>query len=385
MDFNQVMEENNIRHAIVGEVQTSLRDILGGLTKTRLASLARTYSIPGRSKMKQSELIQAVHEALVDLNRLESTLLLLDAEEWELFASAVDRKSKQDNYVPYGFYAFLLDRGLLFTYFHEGALHLVIPEEVRDAYARLNTPEFRETRGRRALVYQYLLALTHLYGVFQPEKLVDIFNGQNADELTLEEFHGHLDDILQREREFVLQDGWLVDAGLAQSGEEGELEALLERIQGKPYYVPDQEELLRYTDDGYFEMTPQLEALKKFVVGSMGLDEGMAHYLVDDIQLACSMEAPMQGLIYEFERRELVFDNEEQVRQVAQLLVDVGNHTRLWSNCGHTPAELGTGKSSTIPTVMGRTSKTPIRVVKVGRNDPCPCGSGKKYKKCCGQ
>lgn len=25
----------------------------------------------------------------------------------------------------------------------------------------------------------------------------------------------------------------------------------------------------------------------------------------------------------------------------------------------------------------------PIRVEKVGRNDPCPCGSGKKYKKCC--
>lgn len=22
---------------------------------------------------------------------------------------------------------------------------------------------------------------------------------------------------------------------------------------------------------------------------------------------------------------------------------------------------------------------------KPGRNDPCPCGSGKKYKKCCGQ
>jgi len=25
----------------------------------------------------------------------------------------------------------------------------------------------------------------------------------------------------------------------------------------------------------------------------------------------------------------------------------------------------------------------PVRVVKVGRNEPCPCGSGKKYKKCC--
>ncbi|HEY4136584.1 MAG TPA: YchJ family protein [Alphaproteobacteria bacterium] len=25
----------------------------------------------------------------------------------------------------------------------------------------------------------------------------------------------------------------------------------------------------------------------------------------------------------------------------------------------------------------------PVRVTKIGRNDPCPCGSGKKYKKCC--
>jgi preprotein translocase subunit SecA len=30
-------------------------------------------------------------------------------------------------------------------------------------------------------------------------------------------------------------------------------------------------------------------------------------------------------------------------------------------------------------------SKQPIRAEeKVGRNDPCPCGSGKKYKKCHG-
>ena len=26
----------------------------------------------------------------------------------------------------------------------------------------------------------------------------------------------------------------------------------------------------------------------------------------------------------------------------------------------------------------------PRKAVNVGRNDPCPCGSGKKYKKCCG-
>ena len=31
-------------------------------------------------------------------------------------------------------------------------------------------------------------------------------------------------------------------------------------------------------------------------------------------------------------------------------------------------------------------SQAPIQVgPKVGRNDPCPCGSGKKYKQCHGQ
>jgi SWIM/SEC-C metal-binding protein len=29
--------------------------------------------------------------------------------------------------------------------------------------------------------------------------------------------------------------------------------------------------------------------------------------------------------------------------------------------------------------------KTKIAEKKVGRNEPCPCGSGKKFKKCCGK
>ena len=32
-----------------------------------------------------------------------------------------------------------------------------------------------------------------------------------------------------------------------------------------------------------------------------------------------------------------------------------------------------------------RSSTTVVKPPKIGRNDPCPCGSGKKYKKCCGK
>lgn len=46
---------------------------------------------------------------------------------------------------------------------------------------------------------------------------------------------------------------------------------------------------------------------------------------------------------------------------------------------------LDQNKTTTSRTVRSATGKQmPIRVNKVGRNAPCPCNSGKKYKKCCG-
>ncbi len=47
-------------------------------------------------------------------------------------------------------------------------------------------------------------------------------------------------------------------------------------------------------------------------------------------------------------------------------------------------AAVGTGTTSEASS-SGRKKQQPVRVEKkVGRNEPCPCGSGKKHKKCCG-
>ncbi|MBO5386425.1 SEC-C domain-containing protein [bacterium] len=41
--------------------------------------------------------------------------------------------------------------------------------------------------------------------------------------------------------------------------------------------------------------------------------------------------------------------------------------------------------SSTLGIIEDNENKPQIDTTqKIGRNDPCPCGSGKKYKKCCG-
>ena len=49
-------------------------------------------------------------------------------------------------------------------------------------------------------------------------------------------------------------------------------------------------------------------------------------------------------------------------------------NTILKANITREPAKNPENRSQTIPAKEG-----------VGRNDPCPCGSGKKYKKCHGK
>ena len=57
------------------------------------------------------------------------------------------------------------------------------------------------------------------------------------------------------------------------------------------------------------------------------------------------------------------------------------DHDHVHTDCGcgcHTHEE---DMSKDEKTLKGGTHKKE----KIGRNDPCPCGSGKKYKKCCGR
>jgi len=58
---------------------------------------------------------------------------------------------------------------------------------------------------------------------------------------------------------------------------------------------------------------------------------------------------------------------------------------------GTTAAPPGANKGSDVVSEAAQAAETqakakPVRTgPKVGRNDPCPCGSGKKYKQCCGK
>jgi len=71
------------------------------------------------------------------------------------------------------------------------------------------------------------------------------------------------------------------------------------------------------------------------------------------------------------------------LKNINPLMTALKDHTKAFAKIAgaqkRPAAKKGTAGSSAASVTKAETEP------KVGRNDPCPCGSGKKYKKCCGQ
>jgi len=65
-------------------------------------------------------------------------------------------------------------------------------------------------------------------------------------------------------------------------------------------------------------------------------------------------------------------------------LTPLYNATPLWEEFGYSREKVG--KAAPFQMTDGAGGRTQVNEgAQVGRNDPCPCGSGKKFKKCCGR
>jgi DNA-directed RNA polymerase subunit F len=247
----------------------------------------------------------------------------------------------------------------------------------------------KKKSARFTLLARYIVALTYLYGILPKEELVKTFNSQNQDQITLDE----VDDLLNNfpeelERTFVYSHrGHFVHETVLAFDD---FDMLMEKKAKKPYYVPNKEELLKYVDDWYIEVTKEYTALLNYVKKHLIKDEDKALELVEDLCGSCQVGSDVKSLVNNFYNFGVSFKSVEQINEVMQLVMGMANNIRLWENNGHTPQEIFEAfERPNMRPLPGKPFmykggvQTVVNEEKVGRNDPCPCGSGKKNKKCC--
>ena len=219
---------------------------------------------------------------------------------------------------------------------------------------------------------RYARAASNLYGVLPMEEFIEIFNAQNAQKTDLEEAASALIKHSVVEQLYCIWHGLLVVGDFAEDDFEG-VEDLVARTDGKPRYVPAKDELLRYVDWNYYERTPEVLALEDFLAKEANLPILMASQVITDIYFAIASESNMSEIFGILEDHHITL-KEDQLQPFMNRYAAMANTTRLWANKGHTPSELFYGAKPELR-----------RAKKIGRNEPCPCGSGKKYKNCCGR
>ena len=356
-------------------MDTSLTANLEERTLSYLRLVARGCYLKGYSKMKKQELVEALAVALMEPQRMEELIYVLDENSWDLLC----RAARSDGPIPLTAQdepAFQLLTSL--CYLAPGPDHTCyLPRELRTLFHTLAGQGIVQRKARYDLLHRYAMAAVHLYGAIPLDEFISLFNRQNQEKTNRGEVSTALSCFIDMDMGYAIWEQYLIHDSYTGEGMEF-LPELLEHIQGKPRYIPQRAELLRYANWDYFESTPAAQQLYAFFTDEIHLSPSVAQDTLLQLQQDCMIDAPMQQLLSVLEHHS-VHVASYQVPALGDLLMNLSNTTRHWYNKGHTPLELSRRKPST------KGGHTVEALPKIGRNDPCPCGSGKKYKKCCGR
>ena len=226
----------------------------------------------------------------------------------------------------------------------------------------------------RKLLDLYAKAAVNLYGIIRRDEFVDIFNAYNEEQTSVEEIYTILLPNVLKDRWYGFYKEYLVHYLVLDDFEM--VEYLEYEQENKPRYIPPQNDFLLYEWEE-FEDNDHWKNVRKFMFDNFGYRSlSKAFYEIKNYVIQ-SYRINNVGAI--LDKHSLLFADEKQVRTFFDLLILAKNNTRIWENKGYTPKELGAHK-------IYQQKREPVvqKTDKVGRNEPCPCGSGKKYKKCCG-
>ncbi|WP_026894324.1 hypothetical protein [Clostridiisalibacter paucivorans] len=187
-------------------------------------------------------------------------------------------------------------------------------------------------------IYTYIQAMINLYGVIHREKVIEIINKQNDYQINLNDLRLIEEDERTRNIETYIgiKDEYFVSA-LIMAFEN--FDAVMRQKAGKPYYIPEKEELLKYAHLEHFEVNEQFEAVRRFFRKRFWR-KSRADELALEIQRYCKPADSLANIGYLFENRELKIKNEKDVNELMGLIRELANNTRVPENNGFTPNEM---------------------------------------------
>jgi hypothetical protein len=371
--------KENLTKLVNGKKEVTLSECLSYSTRDELVQIATENGYALKKSLRKQEMIDVlvceITKAFTDM---------LDGMIMTQFESIIFAlRSHQTKIMPPDNLYYLTNRGFVYWMAagskSEEAPTLLFPSElIKLAFASF-TEEGMSAVTERETIHLMLQAMCNLYGTFPVNLLHELYQKYNDNAKMNENVLGKvLEPSLDRFQEFYKINDYIVPDFLM---EEEAYQTILSQSEGMEYYIPTFEELLYYASHEVNEECEQYKEVTSFFQTKIK-DSNTLDKLMKGLGCLCVQDAMPNYMMSEVNNAGVIFGDVEEANKLLCLLTDLSNHTIKWVYKGNTPVAIGKLNAYPNP-LVGKNVPIVKDEPKVYPNDPCPCGSGKKYKKCC--
>lgn len=405
-----------------------LIDLLNSYNKEDLKDMAFIYDLSKVSSFRKADLVNCLKERMLMPETVIDSFIVLRDDEIRAFERVAECETV--------YYIQENEEGLLQNLINIGYIgvrmdnQVDIPEDVIKVYNQVNTEEFKNLRKRISWLVACFDMATWFYGAVPVDVMVKVFNQRK--ELKTD-YHLLIDDfekIPKSQKDFNLVGDLFVHRNLQKK----DSYKYLMRNQGnKEYYIPIENEIKDIAENHFIMNDPNVGKLIQYFIKHLDIPEEEAKAAVRDIQHEINGDCRMQDVFDAINDMGICFKSQNDLNQIVPILNNLWNNTRMLLNRGFKPNELYEEEkkhmrplgSVNMPTIIpgssmaakllmeskdeiekmgfpidfdanatempvysmsaGINGSLEVQTKKIYPNDPCPCGSGKKYKKCCGR
>ena len=381
--------------------EPKVKDMLQSYAKDDLVLLAKELKLR-HNGLRKEELAEKLANELLTPSVMEQRLIVLRDREIAAFEAAMKRECFFPTDQEWEDLEAIFEMDYISAYEDD---YMEIPEEVRAVYSKINSPEFHGKRRAVSWMLECLQMFSYIHVVAPVSVVYQMYRGRKGFRVSPAEFLSIFEKVPKEKNPCTILDEKVVLSEVLRDDLYLRIE---ERQREVPYYIPSEEEIHDYARNAYPSKDSGYQKLREFLIKGLKREDEEADYLCMAVYKEFSMGGgSLSDIMDLMNEEEIVFASEGQVEQFANIVINVNNRTRMFALRGHTPNEMRNFRSSSTkpvkPTIVPMSSMAADMLFgaredlerlgmsvddttkKVYPNDPCPCGSGKKYKKCCGR
>lgn len=344
-----------------------LKELIECLSKDEIYNIARNLGVTKISSLNKAKLSDKFIEEYEHL--IEKRLWLFEEDRYNILKSYIDNKGVKDfddiDEEEADKSAYFIQQGIIYPTVKNNKSMFLMPEVFQNIIKDKNNIDYRRVLKNNTKLINIYRGMNKAYGVLKVEDAINMLEGFNENrDLNLTEL---LREASYYYNEFREEDGYFIN------NEIDNYKEVLNDIRKEnidKYAVISKDELLSISEGNWVYNSKAGKSFYKEFTSMFSVDKDMTIAMMEDLAIdvqECDPAEAVDNII------KLINIDNEEVRFVASKMMNkFVNKIRLWRLKG---ASINDIKANVISEVSSKT---------VGRNDPCICGSGKKYKKCCG-